>query len=345
MTFGKPDCFDEVGREVAAAHEEAALFDQSTFGKIEVKGADACAFLNRVCANNMDRKPGRAIYTAMLNERGGMESDLTAIRIAGDHYRLFVGTAAIRRDMAWLRRHLGEANVELRDSTEDFAVIGLMGPKAAAIAKAVGANELNDLSYFGVGEAHIAGAHVRAVRLSYVGEAGWEITCKAENAGRVHDALAAEGARPAGLFAQTSMRIEKRFLAYGHELDTDISPLQAGLGFAVDWDGGFIGRDALLKQREKGAESRIVTLILDDGDAVPLGNEPVLCDGEIVGKTTSAAFGYRVGKPIAIADVTVADARSEGTHVEIDIAGDRFGARLRHAAAFDTAGARMRPPK
>ena len=126
LSFGRPDWFDQVGREVAAAHEQAAIFDLSTFGKIEVQGPDACAFLDRVCANNMNRAPGRAIYTSMLNERGGMESDLTAIRIAEDHYRLFVGTAAIRRDLGWLARHSEGMRVTLRDSTEDFAVIGLI---------------------------------------------------------------------------------------------------------------------------------------------------------------------------------------------------------------------------
>ncbi len=342
MTFGRPDWFDQVGTEVAQAHEGAALFDQSTFGKIEVEGADAERFLNRVCANDMDRAPGRAIYTAMLNERGGMESDLTAIRIAGDHYRLFVGSGAIRRDVAWLRRHVDGERVTLTDSTEDYAVIGLMGPDAARIIEAAGARELNALRYFEAGPAHIAGAHVRAVRLSYVGEAGWEITCKAENAGGVYDALFEEGAQPAGLFAQTAMRIEKRFLSYGHDLDTDISPLQAGLGFAVGWDTDFTGKAALLRQRDEGEACRIVSIVLDDPNAVPLGNEPVYCDGRIAGKTTSAAFGYRVGRPVAIADIAEADARSEGAEVEVDIARVRFKGRVTPEPAFDPKGTRLR---
>ena len=178
LTFGKPAWFDQVGREVASAHEAAAIFDQSSFGKIRVLGAGAEAFLNRICANDMSRAPGRAIYTAMLNAKGGFESDLTALRLAEDDYRLYVGTAAIKKDLAWLHRHLDpEESVTLTDESEDLAVIGLMGPKSAEIATAVGAEPLNALGYFHHGEAEVAGVAVRAVRLSYVGEAGWEITC------------------------------------------------------------------------------------------------------------------------------------------------------------------------
>jgi len=342
MTFGKPDWFDQVGREVAQSNKAAAIFDQSTFGKIEVEGKDAARFLNRLCANNMDRNPGRAIYTTMLNERGGIESDLTAIRIAEDHYRLFVGTTAIARDMAWLKRHLGGDQVTLHDSTEDYAVLGLMGPDVAAIAERVGAPELNALKYFEAGPAYIAGAHLRAVRMSYVGEAGWEMTCKTENAGKIYDALYEQGARPAGIYAQSSMRIEKRFLAYGHDLDTDISPIQAGLDFAVDWDSDFIGKQALQKQRDAGETCRIVTIVLDDESAVPIGNEPVYFDQQIVGKTTSAAFGYRTGKPIAIADMKLEEACTEGAIVEVDIARKLFRGCITLQPAFDPKGSIMR---
>ena len=138
------------------------------------------------------------------------------------------------------------------------------------------------------------------------------------------------------------MRIEKRFLAYGHDLDTDISPLQAGLGFAVAWDKDFIGREALLRQREAGEANRLVTILLDDTEAVPLGGEPVLLGGEIVGKTTSAAFGYRIGRPLAIADLAAAEARAENTTVAVDIAGEEFPGRVTLKPAFDPEGLRMR---
>ena len=324
-------------------------------------GPDACRFLERVCANGMDRPPGRAIYTAMLNERGGFESDLTAIRIAEDRYRLFVGTAAARRDMAWLKRHLRDSeDVALADRSADYAVIGLMGPRSAEIAAALGAHALNATGYFRSCEAGIAGCRVRAVRLSYVGEAGWEIACRAEAAEPVYDAIRRCGAVPAGMFAQTSMRIEKRFLAYGHELDTDISPLEAGLAFAVDWGKDFIGRAALLEKRERGAGNRIVSIVLDDGRAVPLGGEPVVAGGKIVGKTTSAAFGFRIGAPIALADIAEPAARKEGAGVgdrghavcRLFVRREHRGHAVRRLPAasgapaprnFDPEGDRMRP--
>ena len=343
LGFGRPHWHDAVEREVRAAHETAAVFDQSTFGKIDVAGPDACRFLDRVCANRMNRPAGRAIYTAMLNERGGFESDLTAVRNSADHYRLYVGTASIKRDLAWLRRHVLESeDVTLTDSTGSYAVIGLMGPRSAAIAMDLGAGSLAGIGYFRAAEAEIAGQPVQAVRLSYVGEAGWEITCRAQAAEAVYGAIRDCGASPAGVFAQTSMRIEKRFLAYGHELDTEISPLEAGLEFAVDWSKDFIGRRALLERRRQGARNRIVSIVLSDKHAVPLGNEPVMQEGKIVGRTTSAAFGFRIDAPVALANIAEPDARRTGAGLVIDIAGTRFQGRVVAGAVFDPQGRRMR---
>ena len=342
LTFGRPDWFDQVGREVGYATRGAAIFDQSTFGKIRVTGAGAETFLNRICANDMTRSPGCAIYTSMLNQQGGIESDLTVLRLAGEDYRLYVGTAAIKRDMAWLGRYLGDdEEVSLVDETDEYSVLGLMGPDAAALVERLGAGDLNRLGYFRHADADIAGVGVTAVRLSYVGEAGWELTCRAGDAGTLLRALTGQGAKPAGLFAQTSMRIEKRFLAYGHELDTDVNPLQAGLGFAVAWNSDFIGKQTLLGWRGQTPAKRIVSIVLDDEDAVPLGNEPVYLDQRIVGKTTSAAFGYRIGKPVALAFVG-SEAAEEAGLLEIDVGGDRFRGRVCLRAAFDPEGNRMR---
>ncbi|MDJ0778977.1 MAG: FAD-dependent oxidoreductase [Gammaproteobacteria bacterium] len=342
LTFGRPDWFDRVGEEVRAATESAAIFDLSTFGKIRVTGADAETFLNRVCANDMARPPGRAIYTSMLNQNGGIESDLTALRLGDADYRLYVGTTAIKRDLAWLRRHLAtNEQVELSDETDTLAVLGLMGPRAGEIVAGLGAAELRELGYFRHAPASIDGVDVIAARLSYVGEAGWELTCRATDAAALYRALAARGVRPAGLFAQTSMRIEKRFLAYGHELDTDVDPLQAGLEFALGWDTPFIGRDALLDRRDNPPAKRIVSLVFDDTSAVPLGNEPVYAGGTIVGKTTSAAFGYRVGRPVALASIDAAHGAA-GPAVTVDVGGQRYAAAVTMAAAFDPDGRRMR---
>ena len=358
LTFGRPAWFDQVGREVRQAHERAAVFDQSTFGKIRVAGRDAEAFLGRLCTNDMSRPPGRAIYTLMLNERGGIESDLVALRLDDDEYRLYVGTAAVKRDLAWLRRHLaaGEA-VTLHDETEAHAVLALTGPEAGWVAEAAGAERLSTLGYFRHRKTRIGGVRVRAVRLSCAGEAGWELTCPADRADLVYSALHEAGARPCGVLAQTSMRIEKRFLAFGHDLDTDVTPLEAGLGLFLHWNMDFIGRSALERVRDQPPRQRIVTIVLDDPEAVPLGSEPVHLDDRIIGKTTSAAFGYRVGRPLALAMVEAGPLAGEGTRrvrgagplaggeaprVDVDIAGVRFSGTVTFEAAFDPEGRRMR---
>jgi len=345
LRFEKPDWFDQVGREVAYAHRQAAVFDQSSFGKIQVCGRDAEKFLNRVCTNDMTRPPGRAIYTAMLNERGGYESDLTALRIDENDYRLYVGSSAIRRDMAWLQRQLkADERVEINDQTDTRAVLGLMGPKAAEIVTQLGAAELDQLGYFRFCDACIAGVDVQAVRLSYVGEAGWEISCASEDAGSLLDALLEAGVKAAGILAQTSMRIEKNFLAFGHDIDTDINPLQAGLGFTLDWSSDFIGRAALLEIRDQAPRSRLVSVVFDSTEAQPLGNEPIYHDGRIIGKTTSAAFGYRVGKPVAIALIDHQDHLDlKGLRVDVDIARSQNAGTITLGAAWDPTGASMRP--
>ena len=338
LRFGRPDWFEAVAREVRAAHERAAVFDLSPFGKIEVEGPGAEALLEHVCASNMARAPGAAIYTAVLNERGTYESDLTAQRLSAGRYRLFTGAAAVARDLAWLRRHAGGFDAALRDATEDYAVLGLMGPGAARIAAALGAPELNALGYFRHTGAQLAGRRVRAARLSYVGEAGWELTCRAADASAVHAALMAAGAAPAGLHAQASMRIEKGFAAMGHELDGDIGPVEAGLDRLCSRRKRFIGSDALAERRKTGRRT-LATVVLDDPDAQPLGHEPVLLNGRIAGQTTSAAFGCRIGRPLALAHIS---GPPDGAAVEVDIAGERHPGRLRLAPAFDPEGRRMR---
>ena len=343
LTFGKPDWFDQVGQEVNQAHNAAAVFDQSSFGKIRVEGADAESFLNRLCANNMCKPAGRAMYTAMLNERGGFESDLTALRLADDCYRLYVGTAALKRDMTWLKRHLHpKERVTIKGETQDFAVLGLMGPDTAHLIKQLGAPELNDLKYFHHIKTEIAGEVVTATRLSYVGESGWEITCRANSAPVIYKAMVATGIKPAGLFAQSAMRIEKQFLSYGSDLDADINPLQAGLDFAIDWHSEFIGKGALLTLRDQPLKSKMVSIILEDADAVPLGNEPVYLDGKIIGKTTSASFGYRVMRPVALAYLTITDGSLDGQAVQIDIARENYTGIVSYKPAFDPRGQRMK---
>ncbi len=342
LSFGRPDWFEQVGREVEAAHQRAALFDASCFGKIEVQGPEACAFLQWVCAANMDKPAGSAIYTALLTEQGTYASDITAQRITDQHYRLFVGTNAIKRDLAWLRRHAEGYDVALTDSTEDYAVLGLMGPEAGRILRDCGAPELLELGYFKLGPAHIAGKHVRAVRLSYVGEAGFEITAKWENAAPIYAALTAAGAEPAGLYAQTSMRIEKGFAAMGHELDSDVSPVETGLAGLASRRKDYLGK-AGLEQRRSASKPSLATLIFDDPQACPLGHEPLVSDGQIIGTTSSAAFGYRLGRPVALAHLKMPNPEASWpSSVEVLVTGKRWTARVQAGAAFDPEGRRMK---
>ena len=335
LTFGKPQWHENVAREVHAAHNAAAIFDLSSFGKIEVEGVDACKFLNRVCTGQMDSQSNRAIYTSMLNDRGGIESNFIAVRLEPDRYRLYVATAAIRKDLSWLERNLCDSeNVNLFNATELYSVIGLAGPQSASIARALGVETLNELEYFEFSHVKISQCPTLALRVSYVGEAGWELTCLANDAREVYQNLHRLGAQPAGLYAQNSMRIEKRYLAYGYELDSQISPLEAGLGFTVDWSKDFIGKQALLAQRDAGVQNRVVSIVFDDVNAVPLGDEPVQQRGKMIGKTTSASFGFRIGAPIALAVIDKLPNQMEELLVKVDIGGQLFSGRVLTKPAF-----------
>lgn len=341
LSFGRPDWFDHVGAEVTAAHQHAGITEISSFGKIDVRGPDALATLEVICTNRIDRPVGAACYTLMLNDAGGIESDLTVFRLGEDHFRLMVGTAALKRDLAHIRNHIqADADLRISDVTGDLAVLGLNGPDSAAIASRLGADWMNDVGYFRHEEGLIGEVRARAARLSYVGEAGWELTCAAADAPRLFAVLSGAGAVPVGALAQTSMRIEKGFLAYGHDLDTDVTPAMAGLDFALAGDKDFIGKAALL--RLDPPASRLVSLLFDDENVVPLGNEPVIVGERIIGKTTSAAFGYRVGRPVAIASISSEDV-GDGAAAMVDIAGAHAACRMSVKPLFDPAGGRMRP--
>ena len=340
LTFAKPDWFDHVASEVETAHSGVALFDQSTLGKIQVRGPDAEAFLNRVCTNDMRRAPGSVMFSLMLNDKGGIEDDLTALRLDDETYRLSVGSASVRRVMALLSRSaLDDERISIRDETDQFATLALAGPDAPELATAIGADALNKIKYFRHDALDIGPVSVLAARMSYVGEAGWEITCAKDHAKDLYAILSDAGASPTGMYAQTSMRIEKQFLAYGHDMDTDTNPLATPLGFAISWDTAFVGRDALIESKDKTQAAQIRTLVFDDANAWPIGNEPVYQGDRIIGKTTSAAYGHRVDAHVAIASVA---ASATEVVVEVDIAGKRFSARTQSRPAFDPTGARMR---
>ena len=347
LSFDRPEWFTQVAKEVKAAHQAVALFDQSTLGKIQVSGADAERFLQWVCANDMSRAPGSVIYTAMLNERGTFESDFTAVRRAADDYLLYVNSNAVARDLAWLLNSIHDEQVTLQDRSEDYAVIGLMGPRCIEVLQSAcdGINPLQGLGFFQHREVELAGIPVQTARLSYVGEPGWELTVRTEQAATLYDCLCsagqAYGIQPAGAYAQTAMRIEKRFLAFGHDMSSDETPLEADLGFTtkLNTDIDFNGRAALLKQRA-GIKKRLYSLVLDDPGAVLVGAEPILLAGEMLGQVTSTAFGYRVGRTVALGYLPTQQKSTFA--VEIACAGQLYSAQASLHAAFDPKNTRLK---
>jgi len=332
--FGKPVWHQVVGEEVAAAHQAVALFDQSSFGKIKVSGPDAKNFLQHLCANNIERDPGSVIYTAMLNERGGFMSDLTVLRLAEQQFVMYVNTNAVGRDLAWLETHrTPEHSLELEDITEQYAVLGLMGPYAGEVMSVAAGidNPLQDLPRYQFKSIPLQGIRVRAAHLSYVGEPGWELTVETDSAAGVYRLLMEAGKdlgiRPAGALAMTSMRIEKRYLAFGHDITSDETPYEAGLDFAVNFnkDSDFIGAQALQLRNSEGIDRHLVSIVLDQRGAWPQGGEPVVVADKICGQVTSAAFGYRVGYPVCLGYISGrAKTKLEGLQVAVNIAGQLY---------------------
>lgn len=343
MTFDKPDWFDQVGYEVRHITEAAGMIDLSSFGKIDIIGDDALSALQLIASNRMDRPVGSVIYTLMLNEKGGIISDLTVFRMAEKHFRLYVGTAALKRDLAWIKRQIKPHwDIAINDVTSSFVTLGLMGIDAAKVVKGLGGDWMLDIGYFRHAEGQLADVHLMAGRLSYVGAQGWEITCKTEDAQALFHALEAQKVRPVGAFAQSSMRIEKRFLSYGHDIDTDNTPEQLDLMFAVDLNSNAIGINAVIERQNKNPDKRMISIILDDPQTYPIGNEPVLdMSGQIIGKTTSASFGYRVGKPVALA-LILSEYAGNGCRVNVDIAGKVSAGRVEINSAYDPDGKIMR---
>ncbi|MBN8249930.1 MAG: FAD-dependent oxidoreductase, partial [Verrucomicrobia bacterium] len=341
--WGRQNWFENHRAEHLAARKSVAVFDQSGFGKLRVWGPDAPAFLQRLCGNAVDIAPGRLVYTGLFNDRGGFESDLTVVRVAHDDFFLITGTTQARRDLDWLQRHRQSGErVELADVSAASGVISVMGPQARTLLSRVTDSDLSS-DAFPFGAAQVIGvgaATARALRVTYVGELGWELHLPVEQTAVAYDALWAAGAdlgvADAGHYAINSLRLEKGYRAFGAELSPDETPLEAGLGFAVAWDkpGGFLGRDALLKQRALGVRKRLVLFALQDPEAILWGSEPILRDGITVGYTTSGAYGHTVGASVSMGYVrdpggsTISTEWVLGGRYEILLNGTRIPARV-----------------
>ena len=339
-----------IGAEAVATRTTAGLFDESSFAKIEVSGPGATAFLQWLCANDIDRAVGSIVYTQLLNTRGGIEADLTVTRLDTQRYLLVTGTAVGSHDLAWLRRHVPEdGSVEVRDVTSARACLGLWGPRARDILAPLTRDDLSDAAfpYLTAREITLGAVPCLALRVTYVGELGWELYPAAEfgrtlwqtlwEAGREHGLVAA------GYRAIDALRLEKGYRVWSSDITPEESPDEAGLAFAVriDKPGGFLGRDALLQRRATPPVKRLRCLVLDDPRAVCLGNEPVRLDGAIVGRVTSGGFGYTVGESIAYAYLPAGSAAFD-TRVEVDVFGDWIGATVAREPRFDPRNERLR---
>ncbi|MEO7198357.1 MAG: FAD-dependent oxidoreductase, partial [Solirubrobacterales bacterium] len=339
-----------IGAECRATRDAAGLFDQSSFSKLDVAGPGAVAALNRLCANDVDRPLGSAVYTQLLNPRGGIEADLTVTRVAEDAYRIVTGTAFGRRDMDWIRRHLpGDGSVGIEDVSGSRACLCLWGPLAREILQPLAEADLsNDAFPFLHARSLVVGpVPVLAQRITFVGELGWELYCPAEYGAVLWDLLWEAGRphaiRPAGYRAIESMRLEKGYRVWGTDLTPQTTPAQSGLGFAVQLDkpGGFIGREALVEERAAGGPSASLRcLVLDDPREVCIGDEPVRVDGEVMGRVTSGGFGHRVERSIAYSHLPAE--LQTGTRVELGNFGRWVGAEIGAEPLYDPAMERVR---
>lgn len=354
-TFGRPNWFEHVGAEHRACREQAVVFDQSSFSKFMLIGRDAERVLQRIAAADMSQEPGRIIYAQMLNDRGGIECDLTVTRLSRDSYYVVTGTAVGEHDRSYIERHIGQGeNAYCVDVTSAFGVLGLMGPNSRAILAEIAEADLSSEAFpFGrCRDIIVAGAPVRALRMTFVGELGWELHIPTEYMLTVYDALkkAGEkfGLRDAGYRAIDSLRLEKGLCVWGAEVGPDNTPLEAGLGFAVAFDKPmpFRGRDALLAQRGTAPTKRLATLIAEAPGAILLGRETIYRDGRPVGWLTSGGYGHAIGKPLGLgyvrnaAGVTDDDLRS-GKY-ELEAAGERIPATLVIGAAYDPENEKFR---
>ena len=338
-----------IAAEALAARQAVAIFDETSFAKLEVVGPGAPAFLERLCANTVDVSPGRIVYTSMLNARGGIECDLTVTRVAADRFLLVTGTAFGQHDLGWLRKHLpSDGSVLINDLTSGRACFGLWGPAARDLLAPLTTDDISDAGfpYLTARAITVGRVPVYALRVTYVGELGWELYANTEfgaalwdvlwDAGREHGLVAA------GYRAIDALRIEKGFRVWSSDITPDENPYEAGLGFAVALDkaNDFIGRDALVAARAAGIRRRLRCLVLDDPRAVCLGNEPVRVDDAIVGRVTSGGYGFAVQRSIAYAylppDVAI------GARGEIDLFAEWVGFEVAREPLYDPAGERIR---
>jgi 4-methylaminobutanoate oxidase (formaldehyde-forming) len=354
-SYHSPNWFAYTAEECRAAREGVVVFDLSSFGKHLVQGRDACAFLQRMCAGDVDTPVGKLVYTHMLNSRGGVETDITVNRLAEDRYLIVSSATTHPRDRAWIEKHMTrEEHVTLADITSAYSVLSVQGPKSRdLLGRIIDADLSNEAFPFATSqEIDIGYARVIANRLTFIGELGWELHIPSEFAQGVFDALAevgqAFGLRQAGYHALEHLRSERAYREYGHDLTPEDTPYEAGLGFTVKLDkpGGFIGREAIEAQRGKPLNKRLVMFKLTDPEPVLFHDELIRLDGEIVGYISSGAYGFTLGCSVGMGYVHhpegVTKDLVENGEFEIEIACERYPAEAALRAFYDPKGERTK---
>ncbi len=356
-SFGKQNWFEYNAAEHKAAREGVVLFDQSSFSKYLVQGRDACRVLQRVSSADVDVAPGKMVYTHWLNERGGIEADLTVTRIAEDQFWIVSGASQTIKDLHWLKMNIGEDEFCcVSDITNAWAVLGVMGPGSRDLLSETLNHDMSTPSFpFGSFQpVELGMSRAWAARVSYVGELGWELYVPVDQARHGFDVLwekgESHGLKLAGMHTLDSCRMEKKFVHYGHDVADQDTPLECGMSFvcALDKAVPFTGRDAILKQKESGSfmRKRLVQFLLQDPEAMLYHHEPILRDGVIVGHLTSGNYGHTLGGSVGLGYVEVEEDVTrdylESGSFAIDVAGDHIPAKASLSALYDPKAERMR---
>jgi sarcosine dehydrogenase len=353
-SMGRQNWFAAVGDEHNNVRNHAGVFDQTSFAKYEVKGKDAAAALEYICANKVARDPGRLTYTQVLNSRGGIEADLTVSRISENHFYIVTGTGFRTHDYAWIKEHLPKGDVSITDVTEDYATLSLMGPASRAILQAATKTDVSNTAFpFGhIKDIEIAGHKLAALRVTYVGELGCELHMPIAATAAVYDHLMQVGkphnVRPVGYRALESLRLEKAYRAWGTDITPNDTPFEAGLGWAVKLKSStdFIGRAALQAASNKPLTKRFMGFSVDDPDAVLVGRETILRNGEFAGYLTSGGYGYTLGKSVGFGYLRNADGVSDeyltSGKYEVVVANETKPAKLEMIAMYDPTNSRVK---
>ena len=354
-SYGRQNWFEANAAECKAVREAVGLFDQSSFAKFRLEGRDAMAVLNRVCANDVDVAPGKLVYTQWLNKKGGIEADLTVTRLSETAYLIVTGAETEIKDFNWLKRHTpDDAHAVLTNVSSGMGVISIMGPNSRDLLQSICPNDLSHEAFpFATSqEIELGYAVVRASRITYVGELGWELYVPTEFMTGVYDEIVSAGAsfglKHCGYHALNALRMEKAYRHWGHDITDEDTPLEAGLGFAVKMDkvSGFIGREVLLAQKQTGLKQRLVQFLLKSPEPMLYHNEPIWQGGRIAGYIRSGMYAHTLGGACGLGYVDAADGGVVGPigpdDYEIEIAGVRYPATASLKPLYDPSNARIK---